>query len=54
MNKAFDTRKLVQLSLLAAMEIVLASTPLGYIPVGATRATTIHIPVIIGGILLGP
>lgn len=54
MNQQNRTSYLVQLSLLAAVEIVLAFTPLGFIPLGATNATTIHIPVILGGILLGP
>ena len=51
-NKA--TRTMVQIALLCAIEIVLALTPLGFIPLGFTRATTIHIPVIIGACLLGP
>ena len=55
-----DTRKqktldLVQVALFAAVIIVMAFTPfLGYIPLGFTRATIIHIPVILGSILLGP
>ena len=48
------TRKMVQLSLLIALEAVLALTPLGFVPLGFTRATTMHIPVIIGAILMGP
>lgn len=48
------TSRMVQISMLAAIEVVLAFTPLGYIPLGVIRATTIHIPVILGGILLGP
>ncbi|HML46468.1 MAG TPA: ECF transporter S component [Clostridia bacterium] len=49
------TLKLVQISLLAAIVILFAAVPgLGYIPLGFTRATTLHIPVIIGSILLGP
>ena len=50
-----NTVKLVQLSLLAAIIVLLASVPnLGYIVLGPIRATTLHIPVIIGAILLGP
>lgn len=46
---------LVQVALFAALIIIMAFTPfLGYIPLGFTNATTIHIPVIIGAILLGP
>lgn len=48
------TKRMVQLSLLIALEAVLALTPLGFIPLGFTKATTMHIPVIIGAILLGP
>lgn len=49
-----STRKLVQLALLAAIIIVLANTPLGMIQLPIIKATTIHIPVILGAILLGP
>ena len=49
-----NTVTLVQLALLSALIIVLASTPLGYINLGFISATTIHIPVILGAILLGP
>ncbi len=46
---------LVQVALFAALIIIMAFTPfLGYIPLGFTRATIIHIPVIIGALLLGP
>lgn len=48
------TRKLVQLALFSAIIVVMANTPLGFIPLGFMNATTIHIPVIIGAILLGP
>ncbi len=48
------TTRMVQIALLAGLEVLLAFTPLGYVPIGPVRATTIHIPVIIGGILLGP
>lgn len=47
------TRQLVLLSLFSAIELVLMLTPLGYIPIGPIRATTMHIPVILAGILLG-
>jgi uncharacterized membrane protein len=46
---------MVQVALFAALIIVMAFTPfLGYIPLGFTRATIIHIPVIIGSLVLGP
>lgn len=34
--------------------MVLGITPLGFIPIGPTRATIMHIPVIIGSIVEGP
>ncbi|SFA68775.1 Uncharacterized membrane protein [Acetitomaculum ruminis DSM 5522] len=54
-NISKKTVRMVQLALFAAIVVLLAMIPgLGYIPVGAINATTIHIPVIIGSILLGP
>jgi len=53
--KNVKTNDLVKLSFFVAIIVLLAATPfLGYIPLGFTRATIIHIPVIIGSILLGP
>lgn len=54
MNKqAKSTRRLVQLSLLLALEIVLTFTPIGMIQIPPVSITIMHIPVIVGGILLG-
>lgn len=55
--KKINTLTLVQLALLTALIFLLAFVPyIGYIkiPVLAIQATTIHIPVIVGSILLGP
>ena len=50
-----QTLGMVQVALFAALIIILAFTPfLGYMPLGFTRATIIHIPVIIGSLMLGP
>lgn len=49
-----DTRWLTSVALMAAVVIVLANTPLGMIPLPIIKATTVHIPVILGAILLGP
>lgn len=49
-----DTRFMVSVALMAAIIIVLANTPLGMIQLPVIKATTVHIPVIIGAILLGP
>lgn len=49
-----NTRRLTLLTLFVSIEIVIAVIPfLGYIPLGVINATTLHIPVIIAGILLG-
>ena len=48
------TRNLVQLSLLIALEAVMAFTPLGFIMIPPISITILHIPVIIGAILMGP
>jgi len=46
---------MVLAGVLAALIIVMSSVPfLGYIPLGVINATIIHLPVIIGAILLGP
>ncbi|MDR2655294.1 MAG: ECF transporter S component [Oscillospiraceae bacterium] len=52
--KKFNVVKLVQLSILVAVEMLLFFTPLGYIPLGFMRATTMHIPVILAAIAFGP
>ncbi len=48
------TQYLVSLALMAAIVILLANTPLGMIQLPVIKATTVHIPVIIGAIVLGP
>ena len=53
-TKKHDTRWVVSVGLMAAIIIVLANTPLGMIQLPIIKATTVHIPVIIGAILLGP
>lgn len=49
-----DTRWTVSVALMMAIVIVLANTPLGMIQLPIVKATTVHIPVIIGAIVLGP
>ena len=53
-TKIHDTRWMVSVALMAAIVIVLANTPLGMIQLPIIKATTVHIPVILGAILLGP
>ena len=49
-----DTRWMVGVALMAAIVVLLANTPLGMIQLPVTKATTVHIPVILGAIVLGP
>lgn len=49
-----DTRWLVLLALFVAIEIFLNVTGIGLIPLPLIKASTLHIPVIIGAVLLGP
>ena len=49
-----DTRWMVGVAMMAAIVVLLANTPLGPIPLPMINATTTHIPVIVGAILLGP
>ena len=54
MNQASrKTQDMVKLALFSGIIVVLSLTPMGYIPLGVIKATTIHIPVILGSILLG-
>lgn len=48
------TRWLAGLSMMAAILLLLSITGIGLIPLPLIKATTLHIPVIIGAILLGP
>lgn len=52
--KKKDTRWLTSVALMAAIVVLLANTPLGMIQLPIIKATTVHIPVILGAILLGP
>lgn len=54
MNIENKTRNLVLAAVFVAIIIIMAFTPFGYIPLGFMNATIIHIPVIIGAIVLGP
>jgi len=53
-TKKKETRWMTGVALMAAIVIVLANTPLGMIQLPIIKATTVHIPVIIGAILFGP
>ena len=53
-RKNLTVRKMTIVGVLGGLSIALGLTPLGFIPVGPTRATIMHIPVIIGAIMEGP
>lgn len=53
-KKTFSVRHMAVTGMLGAISVILGMTPLGFIPVGPTNATIMHIPVIIGAIVEGP
>ena len=54
-EKTAKTKELVLMAMFTAIIIAMAFVPyFGYIPLGFMNATIIHIPVIIGAIVLGP
>ena len=54
MKRTVSTQTLVRLALLAAIELVLAYTPLGYFRTAGLEISFLMIPVTLGAILLGP
>lgn len=53
-EKTLTVKRMTSIGILGAISIVLGMTPIGFIPIGPTRATIMHIPVIIGAIIEGP
>ena len=53
-NTNQKTLRLAQLAILIALEAVLTFTPLGFILVPPISITLMHIPVIVGAVLMGP
>lgn len=53
-KKTMDTQYFVTLAMLCGLMLVLQITGIGLIPLPLIKATTMHIPVILGAILLGP
>lgn len=49
-----DTRWLAGVAMFVALQLVLQLTGIGMIPLPLINATTLHIPVIVGAVLLGP
>ncbi|MSS63964.1 ECF transporter S component [Velocimicrobium porci] len=53
-KKNFEVTQMVQLAMLIAILVILTATQLGFINYGVVSITILHIPVIIGSILMGP
>ena len=53
-HKTMDTRYMATLAMLCGVLLVMGMTGIGFIPLPVIKATTMHIPVILGAILLGP
>ena len=45
---------MTQLALLVAIQVVFTLTPLGFLPLGVMTITLMHLPTLIGAIILGP
>lgn len=53
--RKINVRRMAVIGILSAISIMLSMIPgIGYIPIGPTNATIMHIPVIIGAIIEGP
>ena len=53
-SKLRDTRYMATLAMLCGVLTVMGMTGIGFIPLPVIKATTMHIPVILGAVLLGP
>ena len=53
-QKTMDTRYMALLAMLCGVLLVMGMTGIGFIPLPVIKATTMHIPVILGAVLLGP
>lgn len=53
-KRKFDTRYMAMLAMLCGVLLVMGMTGIGFIPLPVIKATTMHIPVILGAILLDP
>lgn len=49
-----DLKRMSGIALMGAITVVLANTPLGMIQLPVIKATTVHIPVILGAVIFGP
>ena len=54
MDRKKRTQRLTLAAFFVAVQAVMTVTPVGYLPIGALSITTMHIPVILAGVLIGP
>ena len=52
--KKRDTHYMATLAMLCGVLLVMGMTGIGFIPLPVIKATTMHIPVVLGAVLLGP
>ncbi len=53
-TRKMDTRYMALLAMFCGVLLVMGMTGIGFIPLPVIKATTMHIPVILGAVLLGP
>ena len=53
-NRKYGTRRITLMALFIAIQLFLNITGIGLIPLPIIKGTTLHIPVIIGAVILGP
>ena len=53
MDRKLRTQRLTLMAFFIAIEIIMVTTQIGYIPIGPLSITTMHVPVILAGVLLG-
>ena len=53
-KQTFSIRAMTQLALLTAITLVLAYTPIGYLPLGPFNVSFLAVPVCIGAVVMGP
>lgn len=53
-RNVMDTRYMAMLAMFCGVLLVMGMTGIGFIPLPVIKATTMHIPVILGAVLLGP
>lgn len=53
-KKRASVKNLTRLGILVAIMVIMAFTPLGYLPIGAINVSFLTIPVVVGAVLIGP